>query len=89
MSEIDDLSELIGKPGERVPAVDAADIKVMWTYCQELKAQRSCGTSVNACDKQRFALSGSLLCHQHWPAHKDSLPLHGPDLSSEECPRIG
>ena len=39
MSEIDDLRELIGKPGESVPVVDAADIKVMWTYCQELKAQ--------------------------------------------------
>lgn len=39
MSEIDDRSELIGKPGESVPVVDAADIKVMWTYGQELKAQ--------------------------------------------------
>ncbi len=39
MSEIDDLSELLGKPGESVPVVDAADIKVMWTECQKLKAQ--------------------------------------------------
>ena len=39
MSEIDDLSELIGKPGESVPVVDAADIKVMWTECQKLKAE--------------------------------------------------
>ena len=36
MSEIDDL---LGKPGENVPVVDAADIKVIWTYCQKLKAQ--------------------------------------------------
>jgi hypothetical protein len=39
MSEIDDLSELTGKLGESVPVVDAAGIKVMWTYCQTLKAE--------------------------------------------------
>jgi hypothetical protein len=39
MSEIDDLSELLGKPGESVPVVDAADLKTMWTYCQQLKAE--------------------------------------------------
>ena len=27
------------KPGESVLGVDAADIKVMWTYCQKLKAE--------------------------------------------------
>jgi hypothetical protein len=39
MSEIDDLSELLGKPGESVPVVAAADIKAMWAYCQTLKAE--------------------------------------------------
>jgi hypothetical protein len=39
MSEIDDLSELLGKPGESVPVVDAADLKMMWTYGQTLKAE--------------------------------------------------
>ena len=39
MNEIDDLSELLGKPGESVPVVDAADLKVMWAYCQKLKAE--------------------------------------------------
>ena len=39
MSEIDDLSELLGKPGESVPVVDAADLKTMWAYGQKLKAE--------------------------------------------------
>jgi hypothetical protein len=39
MSEIDDLSELLGKPGESVPVVAAADIKAMWAYCQTPKAE--------------------------------------------------
>jgi len=38
MSEIDGLSELIGKPGESV-VVDAADFKAMWAYRQTLKAE--------------------------------------------------
>jgi hypothetical protein len=39
MSEIEDLSELIGKPSESVPVVDAADLKTMWAYGQKLKAE--------------------------------------------------
>jgi hypothetical protein len=46
MNEIDDLSELLGKPGESVPVVDAADLKMVWTYCQELKAQHGGGVAV-------------------------------------------
>ena len=36
MSEIDDL---LGKPGESVPVVDAADLKVMWDYAQKVLAE--------------------------------------------------
>jgi hypothetical protein len=43
MSELD---ALIGKAGEPVPVVDAADIKVMWTYGLELKAQHPGGVAV-------------------------------------------
>ena len=43
MSEIDDL---LGKPGESVPVVDAADIKVMWDYSQKLKAEHGDGVAV-------------------------------------------
>ncbi|HUD67441.1 MAG TPA: hypothetical protein VMQ17_22860 [Candidatus Sulfotelmatobacter sp.] len=39
MSEIEDLSGLIGKPSESVPVVDAADLKTMWAYGQKLKAE--------------------------------------------------
>jgi len=39
MSENDDLSELLGKPGESVPVVDVADLKAMWNYGQILKAE--------------------------------------------------
>lgn len=31
-----DFDQLFGKPGESVPAVDPADLKVLWTYGQEL-----------------------------------------------------
>jgi hypothetical protein len=44
MSEIDDL---LGKPGESVPVVDAADIKVMWDYSQEVLALHPRATSVS------------------------------------------
>jgi hypothetical protein len=43
MSEIDDL---LGKPGESVPVVDAADIKVIWDYSQKLKAEHPDGVAV-------------------------------------------
>ncbi len=36
MPEIDGL---LGKPGESVPVVDAADLKAMWAYCQTLRAE--------------------------------------------------
>lgn len=39
MSEIEDLSELIGTPGESVPVVDSADLKTMWAYGQKVKAE--------------------------------------------------
>jgi len=41
MNEIDGV---IGKAGEPVPVVDVADIKVMWTHGQELKAQSPGGS---------------------------------------------
>jgi hypothetical protein len=44
MSEIDDL---LGKPGESVPAVDAADLKVMWDYSQEVLAMHPGATSAS------------------------------------------
>ncbi len=43
MSENDDF---FGKAGEPVPVVDVADIKVMWSHCQELKAQHPGGVAV-------------------------------------------
>ena len=46
MSEIDDLSELLGKPGESVPVVDAADLKMVWTYGQTLKVEHGEGVAV-------------------------------------------
>lgn len=42
MSEIDNL---LGKPGESVPVVDAADLKVMWEYSQKPDA----ATGMAAC----------------------------------------
>jgi hypothetical protein len=47
MSEIDDL---LGKPGESVPVVDAADLKVMWDYSQEVLAMHpgATGAAVGA-----------------------------------------
>jgi hypothetical protein len=33
-----ELHALIGKPGEAVPAVDAADVKALWNSYQELGA---------------------------------------------------
>src|SRR5579864_7690532 len=47
MSEIDDL---LGKPGERVPRVDAADLKVLWDYSQEVLAMHpdATGAAVGA-----------------------------------------
>jgi|SRR5580693_8547050 hypothetical protein len=41
-----ELDALIGKAGEPVPVVDVADIKVMWTHGQELKAQHPGGVAV-------------------------------------------
>jgi hypothetical protein len=43
MSEID---VFFGKAGEPVPVVDVADMKVMWTHGQELKAQHPEGVAV-------------------------------------------
>jgi len=38
-TNIPELNALIGKPGEAVPTVDAADIKALWKFQQELAAQ--------------------------------------------------
>jgi hypothetical protein len=34
-----ELNAFLGKPGEAVPAVDPADLKAVWMYCQETRAQ--------------------------------------------------
>jgi hypothetical protein len=39
------MDGLLGKPGESVPIVDASDLKVMWTYSEEVKAQHPGATS--------------------------------------------
>jgi hypothetical protein len=36
---IPELDRLVGKPGDAVPVVDPADLKVLWTYSQELRAK--------------------------------------------------
>jgi hypothetical protein len=43
MSEID---ALIGKAGEPVPIVDVADMKAVWAYGRELRAQHPGGVAV-------------------------------------------
>jgi hypothetical protein len=44
---MNEINGFIGKAGEPVPVVDVADIKVMWTHSQELKAQHPGGSTVS------------------------------------------
>jgi hypothetical protein len=56
MSEFD---ALIGKAGEPVPAVDVADMKVMWAYLQELNASHPGGVAVEVGIWQRICSPGA------------------------------
>jgi hypothetical protein len=56
MSEID---VFFGKAGEPVPVVDVADIEVMWTRFQELKAQHPGGVAVEAGIFKQFCSPGA------------------------------
>ena len=41
------MDNLLGKPGQSVPVVDAADLKVMWDYAQEVLAMHPGATSAS------------------------------------------
>jgi hypothetical protein len=48
-----------GKAGEPVPVVDVADIKVMWAFCQDLKAQHPEGVAVEVDIWKRLCSPGA------------------------------